>query len=133
MTNSPRLDPRVDQYIDRLPEWQQAICRRIRETVLAADPEVEETIKRSVQPYFVLQGNICALLATKDHVNVFIYDPLAPDPHGIINQGQGNATARAVQIYQGDEINQPALLELFRAVIANNRAGGWRRLKAAAE
>ncbi len=34
-----------------------------------------ETIKRTVRPYFVLQGNICALLATKDHVNVFIYDP----------------------------------------------------------
>ncbi|NUP73935.1 MAG: DUF1801 domain-containing protein, partial [Sinomonas sp.] len=86
--------------------------------------------KRSVQPYFVLQGNICALLATKDHVNVFIYDPLVPDPHGIINQGHGNATARSVQFYRDDEIDWPALQEMFRAVIANNRAGGWRRLSA---
>jgi hypothetical protein len=38
-------------------------------------PEVEETIKRSVLPFLWLQGNICSLLAAKDHVNVFIYDP----------------------------------------------------------
>lgn len=126
-----RLDPRVDEYIDRLPEWQQAICHQVRAVVREADPEVDETIKRSVQPYFVLKGNICALLATKDHVNVFIYDPTVPDPNGIINQGQGNATARAIQIYDGDEINQDALLSMFRAVIANNRAGGWRHIKAA--
>ena len=78
-------DPRVDAYIDALPEWQQAICREVRDLVHAADPEVTETIKRTVQPYFVLQGNICALLAAKDHVNVFLYDgAIVPDPEGII-------------------------------------------------
>ena len=121
-------DPRVDDYIAGLPDWQQAICRRIRALVHAADPGVEETIKRSTRPYFVLDGNICALLATKDHVNVFVYDPTAPDPHGVINQGHGNATAKAIQIYRYDAIDGDAVLELFRAVIANNRAGGWRRL-----
>jgi hypothetical protein len=122
-------DPRVDEYISGLPDWQQAICERVRQLVHAADPEVEETIKRSVRPYFVLEGNICALLATKDHVNVFIYDPTVGDPHGIINQGQGNATARAIQIYRGDTINESALLEMVRTVIARNRAGGWRRIE----
>jgi hypothetical protein len=102
----------------------------VRELAHAADPEVEETIKRSVQPYFVLQGNICALLSAKDHVNVFIYDPTVADPHGIINQGHGNTTAKAVQIYRGDAVNEGALLAMFRAVIANNRAGGWRRIQA---
>jgi hypothetical protein len=123
-------DARVDDYISRLPDWQQAICQQVRQLVHDADPEVEETIKRSVRPYFVLQGNICALLAAKDHVNVFIYDPTVPDPHGVINQGHGNATARALQIYRNDPINQPALLEILQAVIANNRAGGWRRIQA---
>jgi hypothetical protein len=127
---SMNADSRVDEYIGQLPGWQQAICQQARQLVHDADPEVEETIKRSVRPYFVLHGNICALLATKDHVNVFIYDPTVADPHGIINQGHGNATARAVQIYRDDQINGPALLTMFRAVIANNRAGGWRRVKA---
>lgn len=122
-------DPRVDQYIAALPAWQRDICRRVRDLVRAADPDVVETIKRTNRPYFVLDGNICALLAAKDHVNVFIYDPIAPDPEGIINQGQGNLTARAIQIRQGDTINERALLNLFQSVIANNRAGGWRKLQ----
>ena len=78
-------DPRVDAYIDGLPGWQQAICRQVRDLVHAADEEVTETIKRTRQPYFVLEGNICALLAAKDHVNVFLYDGgIVPDPDGII-------------------------------------------------
>jgi hypothetical protein len=81
-----------------------------------------------VQPYFVLHGNIAALLAAKDHVNVFIYDPTVPDPHGIINLGRDNVAARGIQIYEQDTINAPALLAMFRVVIANNRAGGWHRL-----
>ncbi len=126
---SGQRDERVDHYIDALPGWQQAICRQVREVVHAADPEVSETIKRTDRPYFVLDGNICALLATKDHVNVFVYDPIAPDPTGLINQGQGNATARSIQIYADTRLDETALLALLRAVIANNRAGGWRAVQ----
>jgi hypothetical protein len=128
---SYEANPRVDAYIDALPEWQQEICREVREIVHAADPEVAETIKRRVQPYFVLEGNIAALLAAKDHVNVFLYDPIVPDPEGIITHGHDNATGRQIWINQGDAINAPALKQMFQQIIANNRAGGWRRLKAA--
>jgi hypothetical protein len=124
-----RREPRVDDYIERLPDWQQAICRRVRDLIHEADPEIEETIKRNVQPYFVLQGNVAALLATKDHVNVFLYDPIAPDPAGIITAGHDNKTGRQIAIYRGDSIDEPALIDLFRAIIANNRAGGWRKLR----
>jgi hypothetical protein len=123
-------DPRVDAYLDALPDWQRDICHQVRDLVHAADPDVEETIKRTVQPYFVLDGNICALLAASDHVNVFLYDgAIVPDPEGIITAGQDNATARTVAFRRGDPINQPALLAMFRQIIANNRAGGWRKLK----
>jgi hypothetical protein len=123
-------DPRFDQYIDALPEWQQAVCREVREIVHSADPEVEERIKRKLQPYFVLQGNICALLATKDHVNVFLYDgAIVPDPEGIITGGHDNRTARTIALYEGETINAPALRKMFEQIIANNRAGGWRKLK----
>lgn len=124
-------DPRVDAYVDGLPDWQQAICHQVRELVHAADPEVMETIKRRVQPYFVLEGNICALLAAKDHVNVFLYDGgIVPDPEGIITGGHQNKTARTVAIRAGEEINTRALRRIFEQIIANNRAGGWRKLKA---
>jgi hypothetical protein len=123
-------DPRVDAYIDALPEWQQAICRQVRDLAHRANPAVVETVKRRVQPYFVLDGNICALLATKDHVNVFLYDgAIVPDPENIITGGHDNTTARTVAIYRDEPINARALTEMFRRIIANNRAGGWRHLK----
>jgi len=123
-------DPRVDAYINALPRWQQDICREVRELVHTADPEVTETIKRSVQPYFVLDGNICALLAAKDHVNVFLYDgAIVPDPEGIITAGHDNTSARTVAVRSDESLNAPALSDMFRHIIANNRAGGWRKLK----
>ena len=123
-------DERVDAYIDALPDWQQDICRQVRDLVHSADAEVSETIKRARQPYFVLAGNICALLAAKDHVNVFLYDgAIVPDPEGIITAGHDNSTARTVAVRRGETVNAPALTAMFRQIIANNRAGGWRKLK----
>ena len=123
-------DPRVDAYIDGLPSWQQDICQQVRGLVHGADAAVAETIKRTSQPYFVLQGNICALLAARDHVNVFLYDGgIVADPDGIITGGHGNKTARTVAIREGETINAPALTAMFKQIIANNRAGGWRKLK----
>ena len=95
-------DSRVDAYIAARPAWQQEICQEVRDLVHAADPEVSETIKRTVQPYFVLQGNICALLAARDHVNVFLYDGgIVPDPAGLITAGHANKTARTIGISEG--------------------------------
>ncbi|MEG9249232.1 DUF1801 domain-containing protein [Arthrobacter sp. Soc17.1.1.1] len=123
-------DTRVDDYIAALPRWQQDICHTVRRLVHEADPEVQETIKRTRQPYFVLDGNVCALLATKDHVNVFLYDGgLAPDPHGIITGGTSNSTGRTVALYEDGPLDEDALREMFRAIIADNRAGGWRNIK----
>ena len=98
--------------------------------VHAADSDVAETIKRTRQPYFVLQGNICALLAAKDHVNIFLYDgAIVPDPDAIITAGHNNKTARTVAVRRDETINAPALSAMFKQIIANNRAGGWRSLK----
>ena len=123
-------DPRVDAYITGLPPWQQAVCQQVRDLVHEADPEVEETIKRTTRPYFVFHGNVCALLAAKDHVNVFLYDgAIVPDPEGIITGGHDNKTARTVAIHENEAINTGALIGMFRQIIANNRAGGWRKIK----
>jgi hypothetical protein len=123
-------DPRVEAYINALPPWQQDICHEVRDLVHSVDGDVEETIKRSFLPYFVLQGNICALVAAKDHVNVFLYDgAMVPDPGGIITAGHDNKTARTVALRQGERVNARALGAMFTQIIANNRAGGWRALK----
>jgi hypothetical protein len=119
----------VDDYIKTLPQWQQVMCNRIRDLIHKAEPNITEEIKFRNRPYFTLQGNVCALLAAKDHVNIFIYDPIAPDPSGIINQGHGNATARSIQLYENDTVDKEAFTGLIKAVVGNNRKGGWRKLK----
>ena len=123
-------DRRVDDYIAMLPAWQQDVCQRLRDLIHDADPEVVETIKRTVRPYFVLDGNVCALLAANDHVNLFLYDGgIVPDPEAIITAGHDNKTARTISFNQGEEISAGALKAMLQQIIANNRAGGWRKLK----
>jgi hypothetical protein len=62
-------------------------------------------------------------------VNVFLYDgAIVPDPEGIVTSGHQNTTARTVAIRQGEPINAPALTAMLRQIIADNRAGGWRKL-----
>ncbi len=123
-------DPRVDAYIARLPQWQQEICTQLRDLIHRVDPEMTETIKRSVQPYFVLNGNVCALLAAKDHINLFLYDGgIVPDPDGIITAGHTNKTARTTSFRRGEKIKVRPLTTMLKQIIANNRAGGWRKLK----
>ena len=131
MTDSAdAADPRVDACIAALPAWQQTICRQVRALVHAADTEVAETVKRTDRPYFVLQGNIAALQATKDHVNIFLYDGgLTPDPEGLITGGHGNATGRTIALHQGETLDAPAFTAMIRHLIATNRAGGWRQVK----
>src|ERR1700712_5012276 len=132
MRSSPVMaytpDSRVDAYIAGLPDWQRAICQEVRQLVHNVDPEVSETIKRTIRPYFVLQGNICALFATKDHVNVFLYDgAIVPDPAGIITGGHGNSTARTVAFYEHDTVEAVPGAEMLRQIVTTNRGGGWRR------
>ncbi len=122
--------PGVDAYLDVYPDWRGALCRELRDVIHAAEPEMEETIKRRVQPYFMLDGQVCALLACKDHVNLFLYDgAIVPDPDNIITGGHDNTTARTISFYQDDTIARPALTTMLRQIAANNRAGGWRRIK----
>jgi hypothetical protein len=123
-------DSRVDSYLAALPDWQRETLSRVREALHRADPEMAETIKRSVQPYFVLDGNVAAFLAARDHVNVFVYDGgIVPDPHGLVTAGQENKTARTIGFREGDVVPEEALLEFFQRLVADNRAGGWRRLR----
>lgn len=123
-------DQRVDDYVDALPGWQRELCQQLRDVIHASDSEITETIKRRVQPYFVLQGNVCALLAAKDHINLFLYDgAIVPDPEGLITAGHDNKTARTIAFREGETVNALALTAMLKQIIANNRAGGWRQLK----
>jgi hypothetical protein len=119
---------KIDAYINSLPEWQQQICTKARELIHKADADIREEIKFTNRPYFTHKGNVCALLAAKQHVNVFIYDPIAPDPDDIINQGHDNQTARSIQITEGQFPDEQSFVRLIQSIVANNEKGGWRKL-----
>lgn len=122
-------DPRVDAYLDGLPGWQRDLGQQLRDIAHAADPELTETIKRRVQPYFVLQGTVAALLSAKDHLNLFVYDGgIVPDPTGLITAGHDNKTARTIGFREGDPVDEEALTAFLARICADNRAGGWRRV-----
>ena len=128
--HSYQRHPGIDAYLEALPDWQHDLCARLRDLIHAADPHIEETIKRRVRPYFVLDGTVCALLATKDHVNLFLYDgAIVPDPHHIITAGHGNTTARTISFYRDSALPHEALTTMLRQIADNNRRGGWRKLK----
>jgi hypothetical protein len=120
---------KITAYINALPEWQQEICNKARKLIHQASPNIVEEIKFTNRPYFTYKGNVCAILAAKRHVNVFIYDPLAEDPDNIINQGHDNQTARSIQIVEGQFPDEQSFIALIQAVVANNEKGGWRKLR----
>lgn len=130
--------PGVDAYLDALPDWRGEVCRELRDQIHASEPEIEETTKRRVQPYFLLDGHVCALQACrpaclhacKDQVNLFLYDgAIVPDPDHIITGGHDNTTARTISFYRDDRIPSRALTAMLRQIAGNDRAGGWRKLK----
>lgn len=132
MTPRPayQRDPRVDAYFDPLPAWQRQLCQQLRDLIHAADPGVQETIKRTDRPYFVLDGNVCAIQAARDHINLFLYDgAIVQDPAGLLTGGHGNKTARTISFREGEPVRARALTTMLRQIIANNRRGGWRELK----
>ena len=110
--------------------WRAETMAEVRRLIHEADPEIEETIKRTTLPYFVLHGTVCAFQSTKRYVNLFLYDGgIVPDPEGIVTGGHGAETGRQISIYDVDAINDRALVTYLRQLIADNRAGGWRKLK----
>ena len=73
-----QTDPRVDEYIESLPGWQQDICRQVRDLVHAADPDVIETIKRTRQPYFTLNGKSLGKLGQSGVSETWQFGPTGP-------------------------------------------------------
>lgn len=124
-------DPRIDDFLARCPAWQKEIFVRARRLIHEAEPEIKETVKRTDWPFFVLQGNVCAFQSTKDHANLYIYDPLVPDPDHIVTQGESNQTGRLVQIYENQSLPEAAFKNMIKAVADHNRAGGWRKISKA--
>jgi hypothetical protein len=122
---------RITNHINELADWRGKTLARLRGLILAAAPDLVEEWKWNT-PVWSRKGNVLAIGAFQDHVkiNVFKGASLA-DPHGLFNAGLDAKASRAVDIHDGDAINETALSDLVRAAVALNRGTAKPRTAAA--
>ena len=114
----------IANHIAELADWRGKLVARLRKLILAVDPDIVEEWKWGT-PVWSHKGNVVAVGAFQDHVKInFFKGASLPDPHGLFNAGLEAKATRAIDLYEGDKINEPALKELMRAAIAYNLSGG---------
>jgi hypothetical protein len=113
---------RIDQLIAKLPDWRGKTLANIRKSILEADPEIIEEWKWMGSPVWSRDGMIAVGNAHKDKVKLtFSHGANLPDPEKIFNAGLGGNAWRAIDLFEGDKINERALKTLVRAAIIYNQ------------
>jgi len=118
----------IDNYIKGLDDWRGKMVARLRKLILGAAPELTEEWKWDT-PVWSHKGNVVAAGVFKDHVKLnFFKGASLPDPHGLFNAGLEAKASRAIDIREGDALDEAALQELIRAAVAQN-AGKQKKAK----
>jgi hypothetical protein len=113
---------RIDQLILGLTDWRGTTLASIRKTILAADREIVEEWKWMGSPVWSRDGMIAVGNAHKDKVKLtFSHGARLADPDKLFNAGLDGGTWRAIDLFEGDKVNQSGLKELVRAAIAYNQ------------
>jgi hypothetical protein len=113
----------VTNHIAELGDWRGALLARLRKLILAGYPALTEEWKWGT-PVWSQKGNVVAVGAFKDHLKInFFKGASLADPHGLFNAGLDAKATRAIDLYEGDNINEAALKELVRAAVALNTSG----------
>jgi len=112
----------ITNHINELADWRGKMIARLRKLILDAAPGIVEEWKWNT-PVWSHNGNVVAVGAFQNHVKVnFFKGASLNDPHGLFNAGLEARTTRAIDIYEGDVINEAALKDLIRAATALNSA-----------
>ena len=113
---------RIDQLIEGLTDWRGKTLANIRKTILAADWEIIEEWKWMGSPVWSRDGMIAVGNAHKDKVKLtFSHGANLPDPDKLFNASLGGNAWRAIDLFEGDKINQRALKNLVRAAVEYNQ------------
>jgi len=113
---------RITNHIAELTDWRGPVLVRLRELILDADPDMVEEWKWET-PVFAHNGNVVAIGAFKDHMKLnFFKGASLDDPHSLFNAGLEAKATRAIDIHEGDAVNESALQDLVRAAVALNVA-----------
>jgi hypothetical protein len=118
---------RITNHIAELADWRSHMLARLRKLILEADSTITEEWKWDT-PVWSRKGNVVAIGAFKDHVKLNFFKGAAlDDPHGLFNAGLDAKASRAIDLHEGDDINEAALQDLVRAAVEHNLSGGKKK------
>ena len=118
MTLTPSQE--IDKFINDLTDWRGKWIKQFRALILKTAPEVAEDWKWGV-PVWTSKGNVVASGVFKDHVKLnFFKGASLPDPKKLFNAGLEAKATRAIDIAEGDKVDEAALKDLIRAAVDFN-------------
>ena len=112
---------RIDEKISELGDWRGKMLARVRELIHEADPEIVEEWKWMGTPVFEHAGIVCTGETYKSVVKLtFAKGASLPDPSGLFNSSLDGNVRRAIDIHEGEKLDEAALKNLIRAAVALN-------------
>jgi hypothetical protein len=119
----------IDERIEQLGDWRGKMLAKVRGIIREADPEIAEEVKwvklkSPGTPVFSHGGIVCTGETYKSVVKLtFAKGAALPDPAGLFNSSLDGNVRRAIDIREGEKIDEAALKELIRAAVALNLKG----------
>jgi hypothetical protein len=114
----------IDEKIKALGDWRGKMLAKVRATVRAADPEIVEEWKWMGTPVWSRDGIVCTGETYKSVVKLtFARGAALKDPTGLFNSSLDGNVRRAVDIHEGEKLDEAALRDLVRAAVALNLEG----------
>jgi hypothetical protein len=125
----PNPSELVDRLISATPDWRGATLAKLRRIIHNSDPAITEELKWRRPsnplgaPVWQRNGIVCVGSILKERVRLtFFAGASLPDPNKLFNARLDSRTARAIDFYEGDKLNQPALRALILAGVEYNLA-----------
>ena len=113
----------IDQLIAETTDWRGKTLASLRKTILEADPAIVEEWKWMGSPVWSRDGILLIGNAHKEKVKLtFSHGASLPDPDKLFNNGFGGKVWRAIDLFEGDKIDERALKDLIRAAVAFNQS-----------
>jgi len=114
----------IDEKIMELGDWRGKTLAKVRRIIHAADPEIVEEVKWMGTPVWSHGGIVCTGETYKSVVKMtFARGAALKDPSGLFNSGLDGNVRRAIDIHEGDKVDEAALKDLIRAAVALNFEG----------
>ena len=114
----------IDAKINELGDWRGKTLAKVREIIHKADPEIVEEWKWMGTPVFSHSGIVCTGETYKNAVKMtFAKGAALKDPSGLFNSSLDGNVRRAIDIHEGDKVDEAALKDLIRAAVALNLEG----------